>query len=160
LAIKFTAPDSNDPEAGKRAEEADRVEHWDSEALNAFMGTPQGRYLMERFLDYSCEGRDLYLNDGDALGMAMRDGLARAGRWWRIKLEQHCPDRFLQMVRERRGRIARAQAAMKAKEATAQPESEPSGITPIEEMADEQQRIAAEEAAAAARKKTSPKKEK
>jgi hypothetical protein len=29
-----------------------------------------GRFLMEPFLDYCCGGWDLYLNDGDALGMA------------------------------------------------------------------------------------------
>lgn len=63
---------------------------------------PYGRFLP--FLDYCCEGRDLYLNDGDALGIAIRDGLACAGRWWRVMLEEHCPDLFLRMLPERRGR--------------------------------------------------------
>src|ERR1700687_5899430 len=99
-----------------RQSEAERIAEWDGKVLNDLMSTPQGRYFVERHLDFCCEGRDLYLNDGDALGMAMRDGLARAGRKLRIELEEHCPDRLLQMVRERRGRIARAQAELARRE--------------------------------------------
>ncbi len=116
------------------------------------MSTPQGRYFVERQLEFCCEGRDLYLNDGDALGMAMRDGLARAGRWLRIRLEEHCPDRYLQMIRERRGRIARAQAAIKAQEAARQPDDQRDGMTAVEAMADHQAREAADQVEAAARK--------
>lgn len=125
--------------------DADRIAEWDRQTCTALMSTPQGRFLMERFLDFCCEGRDLYLNDGDALGMAMRDGMARAGRWWRVMLEEHCPDLFLRMIRERRGRFARAQAAIKRQEAEGEAtELTPSG-TPVEAMADEQARLAAEE---------------
>lgn len=129
--------------------ETERIYEWDHEVLTALMNTPQGRYFVDRYLDFCCEGRDLYLNDGDALGMAMRDGLARAGRWWRIQLEEHCPDRYLQMVRERRSRIARAQAALAAEEAARSPQDRHDGMTPIERMADEQLRAAEEEAEAA-----------
>jgi hypothetical protein len=132
--------------------ETDRIAKWDAEVCTNLMSTPQGRYFVERYLEYCCEGRDLYLNDGDALGMAMRDGLARAGRWLRVKLEEHCPDRYLQMVRERRGRIARAQAAITAKEEAETPAEPVVGAMHVEAMADEQARKAAEEAAAAARK--------
>jgi hypothetical protein len=126
---------------------ADRIAEWDAKVCHDLMSTPQGRFLMERFLDYCCEGRDLYLNDGDALGMAMRDGMARAGRWWRVMIEEHCPDLFLRMIRERRSRFARAQARLKAQETEAQDDGlTPSG-TPIEAMADEQERKAAEEEA-------------
>lgn len=138
---------SDDPRP--RQTEAERIAEWDGKVLNDLMSTPQGRFWVERHLDFCCEGRDLYLNDGDALGMAMRDGLARAGRKLRIELEEHCPDRLLQMVRERRGRLARAQAAIAAREAV--PE-EPATLSPIEAMADEQKRLADEEAERAKRK--------
>lgn len=134
-----------------RKSEAERIAEWDASVCNNLMSTPQGRYLIERFMDFCAEGQELYLNDGDALGMAKRDGMARAGRWWRSMLEEYCADRYLQMIRERRGRIARAQAAIAAREAAAQPE-EGLGISPIEAMADEQQRLAAEEAERAAKK--------
>jgi hypothetical protein len=130
--------------------EAERIAEWDADVCTHLMSTPQGRYFVERFLEFCCEGRDLYLNDGDALGMAKRDGLAAAGRWWRIKLEEHCADRYLQMIRERRSRMARKQAELDAQEA--QDEAEHDGVTPIERMADEQSRLAAEEAEARASK--------
>lgn len=149
-------PDETEPQ---RQSEADRIAQWDAEVCNNLMGTPQGRYFVERFLDFCCEGRDLYLNDGDALGMAMRDGLARAGRYLRVQLEEHCADRLLQMIRERRSRIARAQAAIAAKEAAAEPGDDHAALSPVEAMADEQARIAAEEAAAAARKAKPKKKD-
>lgn len=143
-------------EGGKpRETEAQRIARWDAEVLNALMSTPQGRYWVERHLDFCCEGRDLYLNDGDALGMAMRDGLARAGRKLRIELEEHCPDLLLRMVRERRGRFARAQAEMAAKEAAAAPADQVGELSPIEAMADDQAR---EEAERLERAKRPPKK--
>ncbi len=135
-----------------RETEAQRITRWDAEVCTSLMSTPQGRYFVERFLEFCCEGRDLYLNDGDALGMAMRDGLARAGRYLRIQLEEHCPDRLLQMIRERRSRLARAQAAVAAAEASKQPQDAHDGMTPVERMADEQARLAAEEAEREARK--------
>lgn len=141
------------PEGGKpRETEAQRVARWDAQVLTGLMSTPQGRYFVERFLDFCCEGRDLYLNDGDALGMAMRDGLARAGRYLRIALEEHCPDQLLRMVRERRGRFARAQAEIAAREAAQAAPAEDQFLSPIELMADEQARLAAEEAERETRK--------
>lgn len=131
--------------------ESERIYNWDAEVCTNLMSTPQGRFFVDRFLEFCCEGRDLYLNDGDALGMAMRDGLARAGRYLRIQLEEHCPDRFLQMIRERRSRIARAQAAVAAEEAAQAPAEPDDGMTPIERMADEQARLAEEEAERARR---------
>ncbi len=144
-------------EGGPRESEADRIARWDAEVCNALMGTPQGRFFVERFLDFCCEDAELYRDDGDALGMAKRDGLAKAGRWLRVQIEQHCPDLLLRMIRERRGRIARAQVAIAEREAAGDDER-PSGLSPIEAAADEQARLAAEEAAAAERK-PKPKKE-
>ena len=58
------------------------------------------------------------------------------------------------MIRERRGRIARALAAIKASETTAAaPENDMGGVSMFEEMADEQARLAAIEEAAQAAKK-------
>lgn len=145
----MTSPSEDPP---PRQTEAERIAEWDGKVLNDLMSTPQGRYFVERYLEFCCEGRDLYLNDGDALGMAMRDGLARAGRKLRIQFEEHCPDLYLRMIRERRSRIARAQAAIGAREAASSPDAAHSGLTPVEEMADEQARLAAGEAAAGARK--------
>ncbi len=45
---------------------------WEAQARNGLM-KPHGRFLMEPFLDYCCGGSDLDLNDGDALGLAIRD---------------------------------------------------------------------------------------
>lgn len=143
-------PDAD--EGAPRQSESDRIAQWDAEVCTNLMSTPQGRYWVERHLDFCCEGRDLYLNDGDALGMAMRDGLARAGRYLRIQIEEHCPDRMVQMIRERRSRLARAQAAIKEREAAAEPGETTAGLSPVEAMADEQARLAAEEAEAEARK--------
>ena len=144
-----------------RETEAERVSRWDAEVCNSLMSTPQGRFFVERYLEFCCEGRDLYLNDGDALGMAMRDGLARAGRWLRTQLEEHCADRYLQMIRERRGRTARTRSAIAEREAAAEPaEAQLRGITPIEELADEQARQAAEDAERERRKAKAEKKEK
>ncbi len=141
--------------------EADKVAEWDARAVHDLMGTPQGRYLMERFLDFAQEGRDLYLNDGDALGMAMRDGMARAGRWWRVKLEEHCPDLFLRMVRERRGRFRRAQEALRKQETEVEPDGLTDSGTLAEALADEQARQAREEEArqAKAARQQRPKKD-
>lgn len=144
---------ADDSEAqSARETEAQRVARWDAEVCTSLMSTPQGRFFMERFLDFCQEGTELYRDDGDALGMAKRDGTARAGRWWRVMLEEHCADRYLQMIRERRSRIARAQAAIRERQNAAEPEAGSAGMTPIDAMADEQARLAAEEEARAARK--------
>ena len=139
------ADEAESPPAGRETE-AQRIAHWDAEVCNALMSTPQGRFFVERFLDFCCEDQELYRDDGDALGMAKRDGLVKAARWLRVQIEAYCPDRWLQMIRERRGRVARAQAAIAAAEAARKPDVSISGTTPIEAMADEQARLAAEEA--------------
>ena len=157
MALEFLPVDDDASGAAERSTEADRISNWDAEVCNNLMSTPQGRYWIERFLDYSCEGQELYHDDGDALGKAKRDGMAKAGRWVRIMLEAHCADRLLQMIRERRSRMARAQAAVAAREAVRETAS-PDDISPIEAMADEQRRVAEEEAAAAHKAKPQPKK--
>jgi len=157
LALKLKNPAEEDPEGAERAAAAEKIEGWDAEVCNALMGTPQGRYLLERFFDFCCEGQDLYLFDGDELGMACRDGMARAGRWWRIKFEEHCPDLYLRMIRERRSRMGREKAAIEAREKAREPD-ELRELSPIEAMADQQRREADEEAARVAKAKGKDKK--
>ena len=149
MALDFQQPGEEASAAEKRAAEAEKLVEWDAKVINDLMSTPQGRHWVDRHLDFCCEGRDLYLNDGDALGMAMRDGLARAGRKLRVEIEAYCPDLYLRMVRERRGRMARAQAAVTKREAAATPAEPQSAAATIEDMADEQLRAAAAEEAAA-----------
>ena len=159
MALEFQPPADDASDADKRASEADKLAEWDAKVITDLMSTPQGRHWVDRHLDFCCEGRDLYLNDGDALGMAMRDGLARAGRKLRVEIETYCADLYLRMVRERRGRMARAQAAVAKREASARPSEPQSGAATIEELADEQLRAGpAEEAAAKAKPKPDPKK--
>ena len=162
MPLEFTAGiEEEDPEKTAADKAAEQIQHWDAEVCSNLMSTPQGRYWVERFLDFCCEDAELYRDDGDALGMAKRDGLAKAGRWIRIQLEAHCPDRLLQMIRERRGRTARTRSAIAEREAAAEPaEAQLRGITPIEELADEQARQAAEDAERERRKAKAEKKEK
>ena len=155
MAIDLRPGDEEGAAAEKRAAEADRTAEWDEKVLADLMSTPQGRHWVERFLDYCCEGQELYREDGDALAMAKRDGLAKAGRYVRIQIETYCPDRMLQMIRERRSRMARARAALREASVAEAPAD---GFTPIEALADEQLRTAAAEAAAAERGKRGGKK--
>jgi hypothetical protein len=136
---------------------AERVDEWDAGVCSSLMSTPQGRYWVERFLDFCCEDAELYRDDGDALGMAKRDGLAKAGRYVRVQLERHCPDLLLRMVRERRSRFARAQAALAAKEAARRPEVKAGEVSPFEDAADRQAAEFEREEAARRKTETKPK---
>jgi hypothetical protein len=59
----------------------------------------------------------LYLDDGDALGMAKRDGRADIGRYLETQLQEYVPDQFVRMIRERRTRMERDAEKQKAAEA-------------------------------------------
>ncbi len=141
MALEFTAGiEEEDPEKTAADKAAEQIQHWDAEVCSNLMATPQGRYWVERFLDFCCEDAELYRDDGDALGMAKRDGLAKAGRYVRVQLEAHCPDRLLQMIRERRSRFARAQAAVAKREAARRPEvaTATDQVGPLDAAADRQ----------------------
>jgi hypothetical protein len=131
---------------------------WDGKAIVALMSLPHGRRLVERFLDHCQLNARLYHFDADGLGMAWRDGLADAGRFWEALLLHHCPDLYLRMVKERRARIDRAREQVARKEDRRDPATAaPLTVTGIEELADEQRLTAeAEElrARAAARKRS------
>ena len=158
MPLEFTAGiEEEDPEKTAADKAAEQIQHWDAEVCSNLMATPQGRYWVERFLDFCCEDAELYRDDGDALGMAKRDGLAKAGRYVRVQLEAHCPDRLLQMIRERRSRFARAQAAVAKREAARRPETVEAAVAPIEDAADRQQAEYERQAAAEAKAKKKPK---
>ncbi len=158
MPLEFTAGiEEEDPEKTAADKAAEQIQHWDAEVCSNLMSTPQGRYWVERFLDFCCEDAELYRDDGDALGMAKRDGLAKAGRYVRVQLEAHCPDRLLQMIRERRSRFARAQAAVAKREAARRPETVEAAVAPMDDAADRQQAEYERQAAAEAKAKKKPK---
>lgn len=140
----------DDRTAARRAGER---ENWDSTVVNGIMDTPQGRYWMERLLDRCGAGHAVYGHDGDALGMAWRDGRGDIGRFLTGQLETFCPDLYLRMIRERRARVERARAKAEREETRREggPEQH-SGVTSIEELADAQRHEAEAQAA-----KTKPK---
>lgn len=136
--------EQDDRTAARRAGEP---ESWDGKVLNELMATPQGRFFVERFLEFTGLGRPVYLNDGDALGMAHRDGLGNAGRYWETALLEHCPDLYLRMIRERRTRVERERQRQEREAARRDgPQDGHSGVTSIDELADQQ--LEAETAAA------------
>lgn len=120
------------------ASEAGRVRHWDEEVLTSLMNTPQGRYWMERLLDICCVGQEMYHWDGDALGMAKRDGMAQVGRYLETQLQEYVPDQFVRMIRERRTRLEREKEKQKAAEATAS--TIPKDGSWVDKMAEEAER--------------------
>lgn len=137
------------------ARRAGEPENWDAKVVSELMATPQGRFWMERLLDLCGSRHPLYAHDGDALGMAWRDGRADIGRFLETQLEQFCADLYLRMVRERRARVERAlERERREEERRAGPQDGHSGVTAIDELADEQLRAAA---AAAAVPKKKPK---
>lgn len=144
-----------DEQAPQRGEPQD----WDGKALQEWMSTPHGRRLMERFLDHCGAGQRLYTFDGDQLGLAWRDGLADAGRFFEALLTHHCPDLWLRMIRERRGRIEREQKRIAEKEARREPRPELVTMTAVEQLADDQ-RAEAEAAEEARRRRADKRKNK
>lgn len=139
----------DDRTAARRAGEP---ENWDQKVVTDLMDTPQGRFWMERLLDLCGAHHPVYAHDGDALGMAFRDGKADIGRYLETQLEEHCPDLMLRMIRERRARFARQQEKLAREQARRDAETTAhSGVTSVEELAD-QQRAEAEAEQAAKRK--------
>jgi hypothetical protein len=123
----------------RAAERRPEPESWDGRAVTDWMSTPHGRRLMERFLDHCGAGQRLYRFDADGLGMAWRDGMADAGRFWESLLMHHCPDLFLRMIKERRSRLEKQQNDVARKEARRDPTAAPPLVrTSIEDQADEQ----------------------
>ena len=116
--------------------ETTKLDDWDRAVWSAIMADSKSRYTIERLLDRCGSRQQRYLNDGDALGAAWRDGRASIGDFIEGELERFCPDLLLKMIRERRARLGRAIKAQRDAEAA---EPKPfTGVTDIERMADAQ----------------------
>lgn len=126
--------------AAKRAEET----------IGVVMQTIEGRWWMADLLERCNTFTSLYRNDGDALGMAFRDGRADIGRFLLAQIEEHAPDLYARMMRERRTRIEKArEKAEEQRKAAAAAADAPIDETPAEVMLDEQERLYALESAKA-----------
>jgi hypothetical protein len=112
-----------------------QLDDWDKAVLTTLMTDSKGRYFMERLLERCGSRSQRYMNDGDALGAAWRDGRASVGDFLETELERFCPDLLLKMIRERRARLGRAVKAQQDSEAQAKPFT---GLTDIERRADMQ----------------------
>jgi hypothetical protein len=116
--------------------ESTKLDDWDRAVWSSIMADSKSRYTIERLLDRCGSRQQRYLNDGDALGAAWRDGRASIGDFIEGELERFCPDLLLKMIRERRARLGRAIKAQRDAEAA---EPKPfQGVTDIERMADAQ----------------------
>ena len=142
------------PDDRTAARRAGDPETWDAKVLNDLMMTPQGRYWMERLLDKTATVGG-FGGDGTsiALGLAWRAGGAEVGGYLEGQLQDHCPDLYVRMIRERRERAARAieKEARAQRRQDGQP-FEHSGYTMMDGLA-EKQRVEAEAEAAKAKKK-------
>jgi hypothetical protein len=134
--------DEDERTAARRAGD---TETWDAQAITNLMATPQGRYFMERLLDLTGARHGLYGNDGDALGMAWRDGKAEIGRYLETLLLEHCADRYMQMIRERRQRFDKAMRSQTREQARRDEPNPQRGMT-YEEMMADMQKVEAEQA--------------
>lgn len=135
----MASPDEDERIAARQAGDP---ETWDRYAINILMTEPQGRRWMERLLDLCGAHHALYGNDGDALGMAWRDGKAEIGRYLETQLQEHAPDRFMQMIRERRNRFDKQKRQADRDRQRREGEEFIYGSSPIEDMADRQKAAA------------------
>jgi hypothetical protein len=125
-------------EDNDRKRAAGQEAKWTADTLGAIMSTAEGRWWMAEFLDHCNLFGSTYRHDGDALGAAWRDGKADAGRYVFTQIDEHVPDLYQRMMRERRARLERARA--KAEEARKKAEAEivPANVDPLDRLLDEQ----------------------
>lgn len=125
------------PEQERRTS-AGRATKRAEDTIGVIMATIEGRWWMADLLERCNTYASLYRNDGDALGMAFRDGLADTGRYLLAQIEEHAPDLYARMMRERRTRIEKARERVEdQRKATVAPESDE---TPVESALDQQER--------------------
>ena len=127
--------------------ELDKTEQWAEQFWQSALSDPKGRFVVSELLD-RCGARQPRFLDSDYIAAARRDGRAEIGDLIESEIERYCPDRLLQMMRERRSRIVRAQKKLTSEEA-GKPQGNPSGRTALDELADQQK--AEEDAKAAIR---------
>ena len=107
-----------------------------SDAVKTIMSTYEGRWWMAEFLERSNMYSTLYRFDGDAIGMAWRDGQADMGRYLLGQIDEFAPNEYQRLIRERRARIERAaEAAQKARDAEKETFD---AHSPLEDAADRQ----------------------
>jgi hypothetical protein len=128
----MTDQQSDNRTAARRAGD---TETWDEKVLTALMTTPQGRYWMERLLEFCNVGGSAYHWDGDTAAAMKRDGMADVGRYLERELQTYCPDLYVRMIRERRGRAER-QMDKQAREQSRQdgPRHFASGYTVVDDL--------------------------
>ena len=127
--------------------ELDKTEQWAEQFWQGALSDPKGRFVVSELLD-RCGARQPRFLDSDYIAAARRDGRAEIGDLIESEIERYCPDRLLQMMRERRSRIVRAKKKLTSEEA-GKPQGNPSGRTALDELADQQK--AEEDAKAAIR---------
>ena len=122
--------------------QAGREAKMTGDTLALVMGSYEGRFWMAELLARCNTFSPCYRQDGDALGMAWRDGMADIGRFLLAQLDEHAADSYQRMIRERRARIERvrekAEEDRKAQDAAL--EAGKNALSPLDAMADEQAR--------------------
>lgn len=100
------------------------------------MGSYEGRRWMWELLSFCGPYQSRYTGDGDALGMAWRDGRAAVGGRLLEMVDAHAPDLYLRMVREHQTRLEKQREREAAK--AGDDEIAVPLTTTIERMADAQ----------------------
>lgn len=125
-------------EAGREAAAIER-------ATKQIMETSDGRQWMWELMAFCRPHQDRYLFDGDAYGAMKRDGMASVGNHLMTLIEQHCVERYVDMLKEHQARLKRKQEREALK--GADPENEITLTTTIERLAEVQaEKARAEEA--------------
>ena len=117
---------------------AGRQTKWDGEVLIGLLSTPNGRYWMERVLEFCRMNDAIHISTEDTLiGLGRR----QVGLYLLDQIEQHTPDSYHRMIRERRARLT----ALEVKKVEADRRqrkldsvTEFDDLTPLERMMDQQ----------------------
>lgn len=68
------------------------------QAVQAVMGTEEGRRVVQAFMDTACIDLSPYRTEPSAMAFAV--GWQDAARWWLAAIREHCPEREAQMRNE------------------------------------------------------------
>lgn len=92
------------------------TEDWEAEFWKNAMEQPSRRFVIADLLDRCGSRQPRFNGDGDTHAAARRDGSASIGDYIETMLEQHCPDRWMQMIRERRAHLGRIRKKLRDEE--------------------------------------------
>lgn len=137
--------------AKQEARDAGRDEASEKQTIEKIMGGYSGRQWMWDLLAFTGPYQARYLGDGDVHGAIHRDGRAAVGARLIDMIDRHCPDRYVEMVREHQARLKRKRDLEAQK--GADPADEVPVMTAIERMGEAQEAKAEAEAAAEKAKK-------